>query len=583
MNNEERIFEIISSFQNKDNLTPEQIQEKFDVYLTQLKITLVRKSPFYSNLLGRLCRCILATPEQCRKLQMFTACTDGRHIIFCPSFLAQLSPAEFNFIVMHELYHNLMNHCSRAKQVGVNANNKELWNAACDGAINPLIMEASDEFKTIGLPLEAPSGEIAPVLFRDPYDNIRKESAEVFFKELLSKFKESDNGTDKSSLSGSNNSDNGGTQSSIFTSSDKDSTDDSDDTTESVAQSEGSATPSDGSEDNSESDMEDGSSSEDGEDENNNPGDGKGSGSSDGSGNDSGDKESDSDDNSDNGENNSEDDSEDGEGSDSENQDSQFDMNEFLKKINSISDDLRDDVYKEFYDDSSDPAQQDLQSYNECSFKDAYKATRGSAPMSLNRYYNSLIEKVPVKWSVYLRRFLTSKKSEDVSYSTPNEVYLPHELIRPGDCEGDGLDNISFYLDTSGSINQESLKYFFSTAYSIADQFKCSISIYLWGTTLYASYENIEYGDCKKMLSTIKAKSGGTTYKCCVDHMCNENIKSVCNVVLTDGYIERVMYKIPKFLKLKTLVVIDKDIISHQGQDSFYYDNICKVGKVTSY
>lgn len=518
------VYRTVDSYWNKNQLSQEEIEERFKVYLTKLRITLIRKSPFYSNLLSRLSRCILATPEQCVVNDIYTAATDGRHIIFCPAFFAGLTSGEFNFIVMHELYHVLMNHPLREKQLSVPKADMTIWNTACDSAINPIVMDLKDMMNKSGLDFDVPSSdENKPQLRFDDNGNIRKESAETFYAELKEEREaEKQNG-------------------------------DSKDDDEQEGENQGSAGQGGGCSGTC-SDVFEGSSGSDGDD---------------------------SDDSSDSGDGSDSDNSADGSAKQNGRSDSQ--IGEMLRRIQSIYDDVRPDIYDEFYDDAADPDQGDLDDFNKSTFKDVCSKNRGSIPEDLLREYESMIRKVPVKWSIYLRRFLTTKQTDDVAFSTPNRVYLPHGYLRPDRCDGEGLDNISFYLDTSGSISQDEMQAFFNTAYCIAAEFNCTISVFLWHTRVYAEYVNIELDECKKVLQQIRARAGGTTYRCCVDHMVDVNARSVCNVVLTDGYIEDIDYKIPKFIVQKTLIAIDSSLSLDSCSGQHRLKNASRAGKVVSW
>lgn len=466
-----------------DDAQKEKIKEKFNILLTDLRIKLVRHSPFYSTLLNNLARCMIGEEEFCWKHRIDTAATDGRHIVFNPQFVENISPAEFNFVIMHELYHVLMGHVTRGKQLGIDKQSAMEWNVACDGAINPLILDLNTTFHGYGLEV-APDNVDNIVLFKDEDDNVREESAETFYAEI---HKDNDRRQDDSDGKGNMSGKGGGSGKS--------------------------AEP---------SDVFSGKAAENTDDEGG---------------------------------------SDDGNGAD-----------------NADTGDLKADMYDELYDEEEDPTEETLKDYNTGVFKEACQRNRSELSGTMARMYDGMIKKIPVKWSTYLRRFVTAKKADDVSFSTPNRFYLPHGILRPGDCDGEALDNISFYLDTSGSISQLELSTFFDTAYSIADQYKCTISVFLWHTRLYAEYTDIELDDCKKVLASIKPSSGGTCIWSSVRHMVEKNKASLCNVVITDGYTETIAYSIPRFLQRKTIIAVEPTSFDAQS----IIDNLKKLGKVVS-
>jgi predicted metal-dependent peptidase len=66
-----------------------------------------------------------------------TAATDGRRIIYCPDFILSLSRDERVGLLAHEVMHITGKHFARMA-----GRDPELWNIACDLAINPLLLDA---------------------------------------------------------------------------------------------------------------------------------------------------------------------------------------------------------------------------------------------------------------------------------------------------------------------------------------------------------------------------------------------------------------------------------------------------------
>lgn len=67
-----------------------------------------------------------------------TACTDGRRIVFSPTFLAELSDRELDFVMMHEILHVVLQHCLRSGD-----RDPEAFNIACDIVVNSIIMQSN--------------------------------------------------------------------------------------------------------------------------------------------------------------------------------------------------------------------------------------------------------------------------------------------------------------------------------------------------------------------------------------------------------------------------------------------------------
>ena len=77
----------------------------YDREISGFKFAMLRCMPFYGEVLLRVP--IIAN----RKVR--TACTNGRVIEYSPLFFMRLSPAERNFVIMHEVMHIILRHYVR--------------------------------------------------------------------------------------------------------------------------------------------------------------------------------------------------------------------------------------------------------------------------------------------------------------------------------------------------------------------------------------------------------------------------------------------------------------------------------------
>ena len=119
---------------------------------------LVLDEPFFGNLLYRL--------KFVEDPSADTAWVDGVHLGYNPNYVVELSDEELKGLLCHEVLHVANGHCWRRRW-----RTHERWNAACDYAINPIVLRAgyilppngllSDEF--IGKP-----AEIIYDLIKDP-------------------------------------------------------------------------------------------------------------------------------------------------------------------------------------------------------------------------------------------------------------------------------------------------------------------------------------------------------------------------------------------------------------------------------
>lgn len=108
--------------------------------LFKARANLLEKHPFF----GRLLLGLNFGLAECG-----TAYTDMRNIVFDPAFAGRLSDKELQFVLLHEVYHCVLKHCTRGKTL-----RQHLYNIACDIVVNSCIMETLcvSEFYVDGSP-----------------------------------------------------------------------------------------------------------------------------------------------------------------------------------------------------------------------------------------------------------------------------------------------------------------------------------------------------------------------------------------------------------------------------------------------
>lgn len=86
-----------------------------------------------------------------------TACTDMEHLIFDPDFAEALSDEEMTFVMLHEVMHCALKHCTRGRGLS-----REAFNIACDIVVNSNILQSMrlKEFSIMSEPVMhlAPDG-----------------------------------------------------------------------------------------------------------------------------------------------------------------------------------------------------------------------------------------------------------------------------------------------------------------------------------------------------------------------------------------------------------------------------------------
>ncbi len=109
-------------------LSEQKIRE-YSMRLMKSRLRLLCTNGFYGLLLMHM---VLTIDEECE-----TAATDGIRIYFGPDFLENLTDPQIDIVMMHEILHVTLQHCSRYGDF-----EPERFNIACDIVVNSLILES---------------------------------------------------------------------------------------------------------------------------------------------------------------------------------------------------------------------------------------------------------------------------------------------------------------------------------------------------------------------------------------------------------------------------------------------------------
>jgi predicted metal-dependent peptidase len=91
--------------------------------MLKARAQLLMDQPFFGTLAIKLK--LVADPE------VKTAATDGSRLLYAPDFISKLDPIKLRGLIAHEVMHCVFNHMTRRQE-----RDKNIWNAACDFAIN---------------------------------------------------------------------------------------------------------------------------------------------------------------------------------------------------------------------------------------------------------------------------------------------------------------------------------------------------------------------------------------------------------------------------------------------------------------
>lgn len=531
-----------------------------------LRTKLLLGQPFYGFALTKLCD---IQPD----MSISSFATDGKTIYFNPNFSINYKVAELNFILMHELYHVILQHRLRSSKLG--SFNRKFWNIACDDVVNyelsQVIQSLHDE---AGVDMEIPADAC---IIRDESGEIKDISdcnAESIYRELIEAYDQKqsnssgdDESEDDESGDDEEDIDNSLEEISSFSDTDSDNSDDDDD--QSDSNDNGISVENEESDDSESADGDNEGDSEESDDSES--GDSAGSASG---GNEGENEESDSSE----GEGNTEqgDEQESGAGAsgngEGQSEDSFFSNDQQLSdgsvQCMGGPDDLTEGPEAESVDDIKREIEQSLREFK----SKGWDKNSALVATEIERVFT----KSKIRWDKYLRKFLTSRITDENSYDSPNKKYLPYDLIMPGPGGSDQvLGDIAVFIDTSGSMNEEEIKDILNNAYTIATEYNASMSIGLWSTKMYYVVQDIEPDDIEKTLRELEIKSGGTDYDCVVETMLQKDfIHSTCYVVFTDGYFD-IPSGLKKRMTAKTILALD---------DTKHYDKaLDSLGKVVSY
>ena len=149
-----------------------------------------------------------------------------------------------------------------------------------------------------------------------------------------------------------------------------------------------------------------------------------------------------------------------------------------------------------------------------------------------------------------LREYLRPLKSLNLSYATPNKKLLYRNMVIPstGGVKNIYLPGVKICIDTSGSISDKDLEDFFNLIRGVMLEYKVSGEIICWDTEAVSlgvfnfKDKNNSISEVNKKIKTIGRQiygGGGTSPVCIFDYFESSNckVKPYTVIVLTDGYI----------------------------------------------
>lgn len=155
----------------------------------------------------------------------------------------------------------------------------------------------------------------------------------------------------------------------------------------------------------------------------------------------------------------------------------------------------------------------------------------GSIPGEIQLAIENFLNPV-VPWEVVLRRFFTEQSKQDYSYRRPNRRHS--DWILPSILSDDGLTDINYYLDISGSVSDEDILRFNSEVAAIKREYNPeTLTLVTFDTQIQDVYTFTEDEPFEKIIVTGR---GGTDLKPVREHILRTR-PSVC-VIFSDLWVD---------------------------------------------
>lgn len=154
---------------------------------------------------------------------------------------------------------------------------------------------------------------------------------------------------------------------------------------------------------------------------------------------------------------------------------------------------------------------------------------RGTVPGCMSDYLEELLNPT-VPWYELLRQFLREQLNDDWNWMKPNALFDEGDFLMPS-IESDGMGDVVFATDTSGSIDHELAKRFASEKQNCLDDMKPRKLTDIYCDTRIQRVDHYAAGDT---ISRNIPGGGGTSFVPVFEHLEAAGITPKCLVYLTD-------------------------------------------------
>jgi len=154
----------------------------------------------------------------------------------------------------------------------------------------------------------------------------------------------------------------------------------------------------------------------------------------------------------------------------------------------------------------------------------------GIIPAGLSRVINGILDPA-ISLSSYLRQFIDRSCQTDYTFIRPNLRYSA-EFIMPS-LQADGLNNIIFAVDTSGSVGKDELNQYAAIITDTLEEFHKDAMVIYCDTRVYE--DAIEHYSRYDLPVKLNPRGhGGTKFKPVFDYVKENDLSPLCLVYFTD-------------------------------------------------
>jgi len=161
------------------------------------------------------------------------------------------------------------------------------------------------------------------------------------------------------------------------------------------------------------------------------------------------------------------------------------------------------------------------------------------AGCNIGEYFDRYIKNITapkIYWTTLLRGYLTRATEVEESYYTPDRRFLYKREIKPGKgkADEDTIEGLKVCVDTSGSIDDDTLAVAIKQTEQILKKYKADAEMLYWDTDIRQAGK---FSNIKELYKVMPKGGGGTDINCVFEHFDkNRKDKPKLVIVFTDGY-----------------------------------------------